>query len=56
MDDLEVVNRLSNKKNIIPKYLDDDILEYAKSRYLFYIEIFYNNLDKCIDIIIEKLK
>ena len=30
MDDLEVINRLSNKKNIIPKYLDDDILEYVK--------------------------
>ena len=34
MDDLEIIDRLSNKKNIIPKYLDDDILEYAKSRYL----------------------
>lgn len=34
MDDLEVIERLSNKKNIIPKYLDDDILEYAKLRYL----------------------
>ena len=34
MDDLEIINKLSNKKNIIPKYLDDDILEYAKSRYL----------------------
>ena len=33
MTDVEVINRLANKKNIIPKYLDDDIVEYALSRY-----------------------
>ena len=35
MTDIELINRLANKKYIIPKYLDDDIIKYVKSRYLF---------------------